>query len=281
MSKLLGIIGYPLGHSVSPAFQQAALDYCGVDARYEAWETPPEGVPQRVQWLRSPEVLGANVTVPHKEAVLPLLEGLSETARRIGAVNTIVNRAGRLEGHNTDVAGFMRALREEGGFDPQGKLVLILGAGGAAKAVAFGLAVAGVARMTIANRTVGRAQELAAAVEAVPQVRAVALTPEALTGDPPWDLIVNTTTLGMAGSPGEGESPLAEAQVPPGALVYDIVYNPKVTPLLATARRAGAHTLGGLPMLVYQGAEAFRLWTGLEAPVEVMFAAARRALWST
>jgi shikimate dehydrogenase len=278
MTKLLGIIGYPLGHSVSPAFQQAALDSCGVDAHYLAWATPPAELPGRMRSLRASEVLGANVTVPHKEAAMPYLDSLSEEARRIGAVNTIVNRGGRLEGHNTDVAGFMRALREDGGFDPRGRRVLLLGAGGAAKAVAFGLADGGVASLTIANRTVERAQELASAIKGRAPVHALPLAHAALAGDGPWELIVNTTTLGMAGSPGAHETPLPASLIPRDALVYDVVYNPEATPLLQEAAKAGARTLGGLPMLVYQGAEAFRLWTGLDAPVGVMLAAARKAL---
>ncbi|MBI4310447.1 MAG: shikimate dehydrogenase [Chloroflexi bacterium] len=278
MTKLLGIIGYPLGHSLSPVFQQAALDHAGIDARYEAWPTPPDQVPQRVRSLREPDVLGANVTVPHKEAVLSHLDRLADMARRIGAVNTIVNRNGALEGHNTDVAGFMRALREDAGFDPRGKRVLLLGAGGAAKAAAFGLADAGVAWLAIANRTVERARELVASLPEGASSRALPLDHGALATDGPWDLIVNTTTLGMAGSAAAGETPLEASLIPGGALVYDIVYNPEATPLLAAARKAGARTLGGLPMLIYQGAEAFRLWTGVEAPVGVMFEAARKAL---
>ncbi len=254
------------------------MDYCKVDARYLVWATPPDEVPQRVRSLREANVLGANVTVPHKEAVIPYLDSLSDLARRIGAVNTIVNQGGRLEGHNTDVAGFMRALREDAAFETRGKRALLLGAGGAAKAAAFGLADAGVASLTIANRTVGRAQELVTAIGGGAQAKALALSERALAADGPWDLVVNTTTLGMAHSEGEHDSPIPESLIPRGALVYDIVYNPEVTPLLRAAQERGARTLGGLPMLVYQGAEAFRLWTGLDAPVDVMLAAARKAL---
>jgi len=278
VTKQLGIIGYPLGHSLSPVFQQAALDYCRVDARYLVWATPPDQVAQRIRSLRAPDVLGANVTVPHKETVIPYLDSLSPLAQRIGAVNTIVNRDGVLEGHNTDVAGFMRALREDAGFDPMGRRALLLGAGGAAKAAAFGLADAGVASLTIANRTVDRAEELAKSAGDGAVVKALPLAADALRHDGPWDIVVNTTTLGMAHSAGEHDSPLPAALIPRDALVYDIVYNPAVTPLLHAAQQAGARTLGGLPMLIYQGAEAFRLWTGLEAPVQVMLEAARKAL---
>ncbi|MSQ21859.1 MAG: shikimate dehydrogenase [Dehalococcoidia bacterium] len=274
----VGIIGYPLGHSISPAFQQAAFDHYGIDVRYLVWETPPEGLAQRIQSLRAPIVLGANVTVPHKEAVRSSLDSLSEAAQRTGAVNTIVNRNGLLEGHNTDITGFLRALREDGGFDPRGKRVLLLGAGGAARAVAYALASAGVASLTIANRTVERAQRLIQVLSIGAIAKVVPMERDALAAGDAWDLIVNTTTLGMVHSQGDGQSPLPVELIPPHALVYDLVYNPPETPLLREARRAGAATLGGLAMLVYQGAEAFQLWTDKEAPLPVMFEAARKAL---
>jgi len=276
----VGIIGYPLGHSISPAFQQAAFDHYGMDARYLVWETPLDGLTQRIQSLRAPSVLGANVTVPHKEAVRSSLDSLSEAAGRTGAVNTIVNRNGLLEGHNTDVPGFLRALKEDSGFDPRGKRVLLLGAGGAARAAAYALADAGVASLTIANRTAERAQRLIQVLGIGAIAKAIPMERDALASDHGWDLIINTTTLGMWHSPGEGQSPLPASLIPPRALVYDLVYNPPDTPLLLEARKAGARTLGGLPMLVYQGAEAFQLWTGKEAPLKVMFEAARRALAS-
>ena len=274
----VGIIGYPLGHSISPAFQQAAFDHYGMDARYVVWETPVDGLPQRIQSLRAPHVLGANVTVPHKEAVRSSLDSLSEAASRTGAVNTIVNRNGLLEGHNTDVPGFLRALKGDGGFDPRGKRVLLLGAGGAARAVAYALSSVGVASLTIANRTVERARRLAEVLSIGAIAKAVPIERDALAANNGWDLIVNTTTLGMWHSAGEGQSPLPASLIPSHALVYDLVYNPSETPLLREAKAAGARTLGGLPMLVYQGAAAFQLWTGKEAPLEVMFEAARKAL---
>ncbi len=274
----VGLIGYPLGHSISPAFQQAAFDYYGMDARYLVWETPADGLAQRIQSLRASHVLGANVTVPYKEAVCSSLDILSEAAQCTGAVNTIVNRKGLLEGYNTDVPGFLRALWEDGRLDPRGKRVLLLGAGGAARAVAYALSGAGVASLTIANRTVERAKRLAEVLGIGAISEVVSLEPRTLARQAGWDAIVNTTTLGMWHSPGEGQSPLPPGLIQPHALVYDLVYNPPETPLLREARKAGARTLGGLPMLVYQGAEAFRLWTGKEPPLEVMFEAARKAL---
>lgn len=278
MTSTVGIIGYPLRHSISPAFQQAAFDFYGMDVRYVVWETPPDDLAQRMQTLRAADVLGANVTVPYKEAVRPYLDRLAEPAQRTGAVNTIVNRDGVLEGHNTDVTGFLRALKQDGGFDPASKRVLLLGAGGAARAVAHALTEAGVASLTIANRTVERAQALAAVLGGSTTLQAVPLDRTALEKSNRWDLIVNCTTLGMRHGAGENESPLPDDLIPSHALVYDLVYNPESTPLLRAAARVGARTLGGLPMLVYQGAEAFQLWTDREAPLSVMVQASRRAL---
>lgn len=279
--RLLGILGYPLKHSLSPAFQQAALDYYCLEVRYEAWETHPRDLAARVRQLRAKEVLGFNVTVPHKEAVCSLLDQLVPEAARIGAVNTVLNQEGRLTGLNTDVYGFIRALKEDGAFDPKGKRALILGAGGSAKAVAPALAREGVAAITIANRTLERAEALAKLVRGLGrvEVRAIALQRESLRqAAQGTDLIVNCTSLGMRHGPADGQSPLPWDLIPANCLVYDLVYNPPETPLLLEAKRAGARTLGGLPMLIYQGAAAFKLWTGKEPPLEVMFAAARKAL---
>ncbi len=287
MSKRLGIIGYPIRHSISPIFQQAALDYYSLDATYQAWEVEPSSLPEFVAGLRSPDTLGSNVTVPHKEAVMPHLDQVDDWARMAGAVNTIVNEDGKLTGHNTDGPGFLRALEEHGHFSPEGRRVLIIGAGGSAKAVALALARRGVASITIANRTLHRAQRLAELLEGHGsllgdiRVEAISLIPsgEALVqAAATSDLVVNCTTLGMVHGPDEDSSPLPAEYIPSHALVYDLVYNPPETPLLREAARAGATILGGLPMLVYQGAASFELWTGKRAPVEVMMKAAEAAL---
>ena len=278
MSKLVGIIGYPIGHSISPVFQQAALDFYSLDARYKAWEVDHQALPQFIDGLRSPETWGINVTVPHKEAVMPHLDHVDEWARMAGAVNTVVNDAGRLSGHNTDGTGFLRALEEYGHFSPKGKRVLILGGGGSAKGVALALARRGVVAITIANRTLGRAQSLAELLgEHIAKAVAISLddSGEAAAES---DLLVNCTSLGMVHGPGEGRSPIHARDIPSQALVYDLVYNPPETPLLRDAARAGATTLGGLPMLVYQGAASFELWTGRKAPIEVMLRSAQAAL---
>ncbi len=280
MTAILGIIGYPIGHSISPAFQQAALDACGLDATFSAWEVPPDQIPQFIRGLRRPEVLGINVTVPHKEAVIPHLDQVDDWATEAGAVNTIVHRQGKLTGHNTDGYGFLRALQAVRGFSPQGRRALVLGAGGSARAVVLALARDGVGRLAIANRTTERAQALAELAQrrGIDSV-AIPLTSRELTAEAAKaDLIVNCTSLGMYHGPGEGQTPLTRQQIPAAALVYDLVYNPAETPLLREAAQAGARTLGGLYMLVYQGAAAFEMWTGQRAPVDVMLRAAEKAM---
>lgn len=272
MSARLGIIGSPVAHSLSPAIQGAALRAAGLDATYERWETPLGALPARVAALRERDCLGANVTIPHKQAVLPLLDEVAPLAAAIGAVNTIVNDGGRLTGHNTDGGGFVAAL-EEAGFAPAGKRFLLAGAGGAARGIAFALRDAGAASIAIANRTPERAEALAAAVGA-----------GAVPFDAPpagYDCAVNCTSAGMHGSGAEDALPFDPAAADAGTFAVDIVYAPEETPLLRAAREAGLPALGGLPMLIHQGALAFALWTGRPAPLDAMREAARAALAGT
>ena len=280
MTQRIGLLGYPLSHSISPAFQQAALDYHSLSAVYNAWPTPPERLSDEVAKLRRDEYLGANVTIPHKERVRPILDGTDDWAEAVRAVNTIVKSDGKLIGHNTDAYGFMRSLSEKAGFEPNGKSVLLLGAGGAARSAAFGLAKDGIASLTVANRTLERARRLADEVRgSVAEVAAIPMHDGSLAGAATGaDLIVNATSVGMSHGSGHGSSPMRGDLIPPSSLVYDMVYAPADTPLLLEARKVGAQTLGGLWMLVYQGAASFELWTGREAPIGVMFEAGERAL---
>ena len=278
----LGIIGFPIRHSISPAFQQAALDHLGLDATYEAWEVKPENVGEFVNGLRSPEMAGINITVPHKEAVIPFLDEVDDWSTAAGAVNTIVNRNGKLTGHNTDGPGFLRALREAGSFSPHGKNVLVLGAGGAARGVVLALIRDAVGNLTIANRTLDRAQQLSRmARDNGLDAKSISLEEEGLAAAAASaTLIVNCTTVGMSHGPDVAGSPLPPSLIPATSLVYDLVYNPLETPLLRDAARAGAGTLGGIYMLVYQGADSFKMWTGQDAPVAVMLEAATKAMAS-
>ncbi len=282
MTKYAGVIGHPLKRSLSPVFQQAAFDHLGLDVRYEAWPTSPERLADAVDGLRAADRLGANVTIPHKEAVIPLLDEVDELSGRVGAVNTIVNREGKLHGRNTDVGGFLRALREDGGFDPAGARVLVAGAGGAARAIAVALIDAGASQVTFINRTLSRAGKLVEALKREGSGAQLHALPEVYAS---WAasvlscrLLINCTSVGMAGTQEEKDSPVPTDLIPSSALVFDLIYRPAKTPLMAAAERRGARVLGGLPMLIYQGAESFRLWTGAEPPLEVMFAAARAAL---
>ena len=291
MVTYIGLIGYPLKHSVSPYFQQAALDYYGLDIRYEAWETTPAKLPGIVKNLKEPQNLGANVTVPYKQTVLPLLDGVDDLASSIGAVNTIVKQKDKLVGSNTDAYGFIEALAKERQFDPRGKNVVMLGAGGVARAVSFALLQRKIAALAITDGVFERASVLAEDLvghsgdassrskDSEPGVSAFEWqnlgSARTLAG---CDLIVHCTTIGMKDSPQEGQSPLRLEVIPKDVLVYDVVYNPSLTPLLRLAQEAGANTLGGLPMLVYQGAASFELWLGTEAPVDIMLERAKEML---
>ncbi|MGH2617026.1 MAG: shikimate dehydrogenase family protein [Thermomicrobiales bacterium] len=269
----LGVIGDPVAHSLSPALHQPALDYVGLPATYERWHTTAAEVPNRIASLRDARVLGASVTVPHKLAVMGLVDAVSPAARRAGAVNTIVNRGGSLYGDNTDIHGFSVTVAEAlaGRVPP---LALVLGAGGAARAVVLALEAAGVGEIVVANRGRERAGRLAMDLEPAP-VRPATLDNDLLTNElPRAGLLVNATSLGWHA----GEMPI-EARfldlLPAGAVVADLTY--RDTDLLLAAAARGLRTVDGLPMLVHQGARAFALWTGYPAPVETMLAAARAA----
>lgn len=271
--KRLGVIGDPVAHSISPAIQQAALDRAGVAATYERWHTPLDALPGRIASLRVPSILGANVTVPHKQAVIPLLDEVRPEAIRAGAVNTILNQDGRLLGDNTDVYGVQAAVAEVCP-DIASRLVLILGAGGAARGVVLGLAALGISRITLWNRNRGRAEQLVADLAPLP-LEVVDADPAALErAVERATVLINATSVGWHGD----ETPLPVShleQLEADSLVMDLTY--RDTALLVAARERGLPTLDGLPMLVYQGARAFELWTGVEAPIEAMFGAARAA----
>ena len=281
MTLQTGIFGYPIGHSISPEMHRAAFASADIKgASYTAWEMRPEDLPKGIVALSNDGYRGANVTVPHKQAVMAHLDEIDPDALEIGAVNTIVNQDGWLYGTNTDAGGFIKSLRAESGFDPNGADATLIGAGGAARAAAFALAKAGVRTLTIANRTPERADALAS------EIIALGVSASGIGLDSPQfpnacanaGLIVNSSSVGMLGGPAPSASPVPPGAIGRGCVVYDMVYNPLETPLLSQAADAGAQTVGGLPMLVHQGAAAWSLWTEKEAPVDVMFEAARDAL---
>jgi len=280
MRKIVGIIGYPLGHSVSPAMHNAAFRELGLDYEYVPFEVEPADLPEALPGLRAIHVAGFNVTIPHKENIVPLLDDVTKLARTIGAVNTVVNQDGELTGYNTDGPGFIESLKEDAGFEPGGKKVVVLGAGGASRAVAIMLAETGAASLTISDVIEDKARELAEYADGLSRTKCGWAKPDSLllkSEIEGADLLVNTTPLGM--HPEVNRSPLPEKMKLPRALVvYDLVYNPAETKLLKTAKASGCKAVSGLGMLVRQGALAFTVFTGEEAPIETMWSAALKAL---
>jgi len=263
-TSLYGVIGNPLGHSLSPIMHNAAFSATCLNAVYLAFET--EDVEGCLRGMRALHIKGMSVTIPHKSAVIPYLDEVDPLAKMIGAVNTIVNENGRLVGYNTDARGAAQALEEK--VDLAGRNCLILGAGGAARAIGFMLREKGVT-LAVANRSERRGKNLASVLESpfYPLNRLDEARP---------DLLIQTTSVGMY--PRIDRSPAPEHILKPGMAVMDIIYNPVETELLRMARARGCVTIGGLSMFMRQGAEQFRLWTGMTPPVSVMTDAVEEAL---
>jgi shikimate dehydrogenase len=273
----LGVIGDPVAHSLSPALHQPALDRLGIPAVYERWHTPEAEIRSRIESLRAPDVLGASVTVPHKVTAIGLVDEVSSAAERAGAVNTVVNRQGRLFGDNTDIYGFGVSVTEAlAGSAPA--VAVVLGAGGAARAVVLALEAIDVAEIVVANRNTARAEQLAHDLRPAP-VQVAALDAASLERElPRAGLLINATALGWHA----GETPLDLRLLdllPSETVIADLTY--RDTDLLAAAAARGLRTVDGLPMLVHQGARAFELWTGYPAPVTLMLEAARAARLKT
>ena len=281
MTKKVGIIGYPLGHSLSPIFQQAAFDSLNIDILYEAWPLQPKEIPSFIEDMKFQSILGINVTIPYKEIILDYLDDIDSEALSIGAVNTIVNSAGTLIGYNTDIVGFSKALSGFSGLNANNnKPVLILGAGGVARSALRTLIINGFKDITIANRTESRAKELA---DEFLSDNDITIGTICTDHDNLPDisrsayLIVNCTSVGMAGDL-QGNSLLRSSDISQDSFVYDMVYNPTPTLLMDNAREAGAKVLNGLSMLIHQGAASFKLWTGIEPEFDIMLKAAEEAL---
>lgn len=276
--KQVGLIGYPVSHSLSPLMQQAAFDALHVEANYVLWETPQEQLVDKIASLRSSTMLGANVTIPYKEAVLPLVDECNPFAARIGAVNTIVNRGGRLFGYNTDAQGFITALLEFDGypFECSRKKAVIIGTGGAARAAATGLLENDVSEIILLGRTESHLQNILHHVNAVSvQYYQNISIKGALLGDPQVSEFLSNASLVVNATPNglhvDDTTLLIDVEVLPiTTLVMDMIFNPPLTPLLRAARAHGCQVLNGLSMLLYQGALAFELWTGYPAPIDVM-----------
>lgn len=265
----LGIAGFPLGHSISPQMQVAALRACGLQGRYGCFEVPPE---RFRAWLegRAHELDGFNLTIPHKERALPYLNWLDKEARVIGAVNTVVRQGRELLGYNTDAPGFLAALGVAR-FEPSGVVAVVLGTGGAARAVTYALRQADV-EVFVAGRNVAHAHTLAGAFGALGLELGSEQMASVLNRA---RLLVNATPVGLKGT---GEIPIRSSLLPKSGLVVDLVYRPGGTRLLREAAAQGLRTQDGIELLVQQGALAFKLWTGKKAPLEIMRRAALIAL---
>ena len=281
-TKVLGIFGDPIGHTLSPVIQNAAIEETRVNMVYVPFHVTPAKLKEAVNSIKALGMPGVNVTIPHKERVMEFLDDTTDEAKLIGAVNTIVNTDGILTGHNTDGAGYITSIKAETDFECAGKNIVILGAGGAARGVMAAILAEAPASVTLVNRTVERAETLSEDLGshyADVKVHSVALEKAPLL---PYiseaDLLINTTSVGMGGKVPFNPLVLSLDRLPEDAIVSDIVYKPLKTALLRSAQSAGHKIHKGLGMLIYQGALGFELWTGKKAPVETMRKAALKAL---
>lgn len=271
-TNLFGIVGYPVSHSLSPKMHNQAFAALGLNYCYLPLPVSSRDLAQGIEGLRAFGFCGFNVTIPHKEAVIPLLDEVDHMALVMGAVNTVVNRAGKLIGYNTDGQGFLRSVAELWDYSARGEEIVILGAGGAARGIAAALASAGAAQVTLANRSRERAEKLCTEIQEnfAGRFKVVDLAgrdlDSALANS---SLVVQTSSVGM--SPDVDAEPLIDPErLNRSNLVYDIIFNPLETRFLAGARLRGCRIANGMGMLLHQGAIAFELWTGQQAPLEVM-----------
>lgn len=264
-TQLVGVLGYPVRHSLSPAMHNAAFEALGLNWVYLAFEVAPHHLGAAIAGMRALDIRGLNLTIPHKEPACALVDRLTPSALAIGAVNTLYWEGNTLIGDNTDAEGFLKALSDEG-IDPSGQTVLVLGAGGSARAVVYALRSRG-CEVVLANRTLERAHRLA---EAFGVTQVLPLESEALRPLMPSLLgVVNCTALGMEPH-SDTIPPVPLEGLPSGAWVCDLVYRPLQTRLLEHAQALGLRIVSGLGMLVWQGALAFERWTGHPAPIKVM-----------
>lgn len=271
-TKLIGLLGYPLGHSYSPVMQNAALKKCNLNKLYIPIEVKPKNLEAVVKGISKMNFDGFNVTIPYKIDIMKYLDQIDEEARLIGAVNTVKVSDGNLKGYNTDGRGFLRSFEENTGTSIKGKNIFILGSGGAARAIGVTMALNGAAKIYICNRTYERAKHLAYDINKISKAIVVPKENEKIKkAIEDSNILINTTSVGML--PNIDQIPLNINLFNKNLIVCDIIYNPLRTKLLKAAEDKGCKTLPGLPMLVYQGGEAFEIWTGLKAPIDTMFRA--------
>lgn len=282
--KLFGIFGHPLSHTLSPAMQEAAFRRIGIDANYVVLELAPGSFKNLMKRKSDLVLSGFNVTVPYKETVIPYLDRISPEAEAIGAVNTVYRRGKRWFGANTDMEGFLMAIVKDRGFRLAGKKAVILGAGGAARAVVYGLAKEKIREVWLTDCFPGKAGKIVRDMKKIfPCVRfytAPAGTGEVRHAIKEADLVINATPLGLKKKdpPVIPYSWIPESTTGRPKFFVDLIYNPAVTPFLRAAKKKGHKTLNGLGMLLYQGARAFEYWTGRKAPVQIMRQALEEAL---
>lgn len=280
MTKVTGVCGWPVAQNLSPYMHNAAFEALGLDWVYLAFPVTPERLGEALAGLPALGIAGVNLSLPHKVAAVKYLAELSDQARLVGSVNTVVVREdGTLYGHNTDGEGFLRGLEQELGASPAGLRVALVGAGGVARSIAASLALAGAAVVAVFDQDAARVEEVATLVErANPACRGVRLDLPALgAAEAGADLVVNATPVGMWPNV-EARPPVDLNLLHPGQILYDVIHNPPESRLVRLARERGLRALGGLPMLVHQGALAFALWTGVEPPRKVMAEALRAEL---
>ncbi|WP_055107332.1 shikimate dehydrogenase [Paenibacillus ihumii] len=274
---LFGVMGDPISQTKSPAMHSAALEAAGLAGTYVPLHVKPERLGDAIKGITALGYRGVNVTVPHKVDVMKYVDVIDEAAKQIGAVNTIVNEDGVLTGYNTDGIGYIRSLKEEAVADLSGKHVLVIGCGGAARGIVYALLQEKPGSVVVANRTIGKAQELADEWSHLGDISACKMEELAnLLQESHIDIVINTTSVGMY--PRTGELPIPAELLAPHMVVSDLIYNPLKTELLLRAESIGCRIHNGLGMFVYQGAYAFEYWTGRPAPVEAMRAAVLSSL---
>jgi shikimate dehydrogenase len=275
-AELVGVFGYPVAENPTIIMQEAAFKATGLNWRYLTIEVLPEDLEDAIRGLRAMNMRGINLTIPHKVKVLKYLDEIAPDAALIGAVNTVRRQGKKLIGENTDGKGFLQSLKEDGRIDPANKQAVILGAGGAARAISVELALAGTKQITIVNRTTARGQELVKLLNEKTKAEANFVEWDSKFEIPPeTDILVNATSIGLFPDI-EAEPDIAYGDIGSDMIVCDVIPNPPATAFLKESKSRGAKTLDGLGMLVYQGAIGFTMWTGLEAPVDAMYQALKK-----
>ena len=272
MRNNIGVIGHPINHSLSPVFQQAALDYLDNKNVFEKWDVHPEKLEEKINSFRKESFIASCVTLPHKQNVIALIDDVSDSAKAIGAVNWIYNKNNKLLGDNTDSSGFIRSLTEKYKFLPKDKTALVFGAGGASRAIIYGLIKSRVKKIILCNRNYDKAHIVSRELS----TRKVKIEPilynrDSLANYAPYtDIIINTTSLGMAGGPAPMTSPITSELISSKTFGYDIVYSPLITPFIKEFEKSGAEYGTGLSMLLYQGVEGLEKALNIKAPINVM-----------